>query len=732
MKTACVRRVVSLVAAVLVLWGSLCPAPGVRAQSAQSPDAYAERLREFEEFVRVNMAKDRIPGLTIGFSRDDHTWVKGFGYADLENKTPAHADSAYRLASITKSMTGEAVVQLAERGKIDLDAEIRTYVPDYPKQKWPVTVRQLLVHTGGGQTGSGLGPENVTTKDLVARISKYPIEVEPGTRYVYTTSGYNLLGAAIENVSGKSFEAYLRENLWLPLGMKDTRIDDVRGLVPNRVRGYDLADGEIKNAPFVDVSTRRGGGGATGTVPDLLRWARGAFAGKVLAPKWTDEMLAPVATKAGRWVGLGDGDEYYTLGWIIKPYNGSLGIRNEGSQKGTDTAVIYFPEKNLAIAAACNLEFAPTYKYVRKLYEIVTGEKWEARVFTREQGDAPIARALDSTYNYGALHFERHHRPFTADGKELADAFAFFNANASREALKSDFRNTARRINDGRHPLGDNQLIKVGSHIAAKLEEKNGARALDKYHTAGAIPFFADYVRLYKADAGVPKALRFTPAFEKLIERWDADWSRTWNEYTRSVVFANDMDFDAVGARLRKEFAGAEVYPDFTNDIQPLQAGIASLYSSKLGVDLYPHADELLFNWGYFIILAEQTPEGREAAKKIGGAYERPLVYFRRAFEANPSGVMKAATFLDLGGRWLKQPRMHNAAFEFIGAGVELHPQHAALRELFADLLSKMGRRDEAADSYRKAFALDPKIGKGASAEDYVTAKLNAAAATKD
>ncbi|HEX6625056.1 MAG TPA: hypothetical protein VF064_15200, partial [Pyrinomonadaceae bacterium] len=85
----------------------------------------------------------------------------------------------------------------------------------------------------------------------------------------------------------------------------------------------------------------------------------------------------------------------------------------------------------------------------------------------------------------------------------------------------------------------------------------------------------------------------------------------------------------------------------------------------------------------------------------------------------------------DLGGRWLKQPRMHNAAFEFIGAGVELHPQHSALRELFADLLLKMGRRDEAAESYRKAFALDPMIGKGATVEDYVAAKLNAAA-TKD
>ncbi|HYE14660.1 MAG TPA: serine hydrolase domain-containing protein, partial [Pyrinomonadaceae bacterium] len=454
-------RASSVVLVFALLCGLCLPAAKVRAQAqgaAKADGAYAEKIRAFEEFVRAEMERDRIPGMTVGFSRGDFTWVKGFGYADLENKTPAHADSAYRLASITKSMTGAAVVQLAERGKLDLDGEIQTYVPDYPKQKWPVTVRQLLTHTGGGQTGSGLGTERVTTKEIVARISKYPIEIEPGTRYDYQTSGYNLLGAAIEQVSGQTLEAYMRENLWLPLGMKDTRMDNVRDLVPNRVRGYDLADGEVKNAPFVDVSSRFGGGGATGTVPDLLRWARGILSGKVLSPKWAEVMLTPVSTKAGRWVGLGDGADYYTLGWIVKPITGSFSIRNEGSQKGTATAVIYFPEKNLAIAAAANLEFADTYKYISRLYELVTGDEWEVRAFTREKRDAPLARAIDGAFNYGSIYFEQHHRPMAAAPKELADAFAYFNSAASREALAADARKAAGMIRDGRHPAGGNSF----------------------------------------------------------------------------------------------------------------------------------------------------------------------------------------------------------------------------------------------------------------------------------
>jgi CubicO group peptidase (beta-lactamase class C family) len=147
----------------VVLCGLICPRGATAQGSAQQPpreaDKYADKIRAFEEFVRATMPRDRIPGMTAGFALGDYMWVEGFGYADLENRTPATEQSAYRLASITKSMTGEAIVQLAERGKLDLDAEIQKYVPDYPAQKRPVTVRNLLTHTGGGQSGSELDPK---------------------------------------------------------------------------------------------------------------------------------------------------------------------------------------------------------------------------------------------------------------------------------------------------------------------------------------------------------------------------------------------------------------------------------------------------------------------------------------------------------------------------------------------------------------------------------------------
>jgi CubicO group peptidase (beta-lactamase class C family) len=720
------KRFACLFLSAVVLCGVVSPRVSTARDSAQQSresDAYADKIRSFEEFVRASMPKDRIPGMTVGFALGDYTWVEGFGFADLENKTPAKAESAYRLASITKSMTGEAIVQLAERGKLDLDAEIQTYVPDYPVQKWPVTVRNLLTHTGGGQVGSGLGPEHVTTKEVVARISKYPIQYETGTRFDYQTAGYNLLGAAIENVSGQTFDAYMRENLLLPAGMKDTRMDDVRALIPNRVRGYDIEGGELLNSPLIDVSSRFGGGGLTGAVPDLLRWPTAAFAGKILSPKWIDEMLRPFTSKSGRFTGLGDGDTYYTLGWMVQPVNGCFAPFAAGSQKGTETLVYYFPEKRLTIAVATNLQFAPTGKYARRLYELVTGDAWEARVYTRAREDAPTALALNNAYNYGGLHFEEHHAPLTVDTKELADAFAFFNSNVTREAARADFQKVSKSIRDARHPVGNQTLVKLGSYMAARLKEKNGAAGLDKYQRDGAIPFFADYVRLYKSDSSVPKQFRFTTAFEKLIERWDADWSKTWNDYTRSLAITPETDFDAVGARLRKEFANAEVYPDYVSDLQPIQQGLAALKASKLGVDLYPHSDELLFNWAYFLIISEHSDQWRAALKTVTPDYERPVVYFRRAFESNPDGVMRAKTFLDLGGRWLKRPEMTATALDFVSVAVELYPKDAALNEMLGDFLQRAGRKDEAATAYRKAFALDPNVAKGSTLDAYLASK---------
>jgi len=193
--------------------------------------SYSETLEAFEEFVIEQMEIQKIPGLSIGFVKDDHIWTKGFGYADLENKVPARAESSYRLASVTKTITAIAVLQLVEKGKIDLDAEVQTYVPYFPKKKWPVTVRQLLGHIGGISHYKNYDVEghikvHKNTKQALDIFKDFDLVAEPGTRFNYSSYGFNLLGAVIEVASGQYYGDYLKKHIFGPLSMKDSRIDD--------------------------------------------------------------------------------------------------------------------------------------------------------------------------------------------------------------------------------------------------------------------------------------------------------------------------------------------------------------------------------------------------------------------------------------------------------------------------------------------------------------------------
>jgi CubicO group peptidase (beta-lactamase class C family) len=353
---------------------------GFVAAQTQTTDEYADKLRAFEEFVREQMEKNQVPGLTVGFVKDDYVWVKGFGSADLENQTPARADSSYRLASVQKSMTAAAVLQLVEQGKINLDAEIQTYVPYFPKKKFPVTIRQLLYHLGGIPHYVNRDVEqhikvHKTTREAIAIFENYDLVAEPGTKFSYSTYGYNLLGAAIEGVSKQPYADYMREHVWRPLVMNDTRMDDPLELIPNRVRGYQVTGGAVKNSEFVDVSNRFAGGGTRGTVGDLLRFMKGLNDGKLLSRESVALMYAPTKTRDGKISGFPKTGGY-AMGWNIVTQNTGLVVINDGGQQETRTFILNFPAKRFAIAVAQNLERDDDGAIIFRLYELVLGEKF--------------------------------------------------------------------------------------------------------------------------------------------------------------------------------------------------------------------------------------------------------------------------------------------------------------------------------------------------------------------
>ena len=185
----------------------------------------SEAQKEFEKFVVEQMALDKVPGLSVGFLKGKIIWTKAFGFSDLENKVQAKPESSYRLASITKTITAIAVLQLVEKGKIDLDADIQTYVPYFPKKKWPVTVRLLLGHLGGISHYKNYAVEgrikvHKNTTDALGIFQDFDLVAEPGTKYNYSSYGFNLLGAVIEGASGESYGNYIKKHIFEPLGIR--------------------------------------------------------------------------------------------------------------------------------------------------------------------------------------------------------------------------------------------------------------------------------------------------------------------------------------------------------------------------------------------------------------------------------------------------------------------------------------------------------------------------------
>ena len=169
------------------------------------------------------------------------------------------------------------VMQLAEAGRLDLDADVRRYVPGFPRQAWPITCRQLLSHLGGirhyrgNEWGSGRRYASVLESLDVFKDD--PLVHEPGTRFLYSTHGYTLLGAVVEAVAGRRFVEHLHESVFTPAGMTSTRDDDAREVLEGRAQGYErAADGRLRNSAPSDTSSKVHGGGHVATAADMARF----------------------------------------------------------------------------------------------------------------------------------------------------------------------------------------------------------------------------------------------------------------------------------------------------------------------------------------------------------------------------------------------------------------------------------------------------------------------------
>ncbi len=202
----------------------------VLAGATAAQELSAAKTAAIEAVIGETMRAHGIPGLTVAVRRGEVLWTRRFGEADVENHVPANPETVYRLASLSKPITAVAAMQLVEAGWLDLDADVRRYVPGFPRKPWPITSRQLLSHLAGirhyrGDEWSSV-KRYVSVLEGLDLFKDDPLVHEPGTRYLYSTYGYSLLGAVVEAAAARPFVEQLQGAVFNPAGMTAARDDD--------------------------------------------------------------------------------------------------------------------------------------------------------------------------------------------------------------------------------------------------------------------------------------------------------------------------------------------------------------------------------------------------------------------------------------------------------------------------------------------------------------------------
>ena len=315
-----------------------------------------ETNKKYSEYLEKYFQNKRIPSISAGVFKDGNIqWLDSKGMIDLETLTPAKPSALYRIASITKAITAVAVIQLYERRIIDLDADITSYVTYFPKKKWKISVRQLLNHTSGIRSYKNEDEFNSkmfysSLKDAVMTFAKDDLMFEPGTNYNYTSLGYSLLAALIENVTRMSFEDYLIENIFNPAGMKNTRVDKQREIILERVKGYEKSpDRKFVNAPLTDLSIKIAGGGLISNCEDILLFTKALLEEKLISNESLKLMTSPTILKNGKRYDYG-------LGFSLSSANDSIiYFGHYGRGTGFTTGFLVEPLTKTAVVFLINV-----------------------------------------------------------------------------------------------------------------------------------------------------------------------------------------------------------------------------------------------------------------------------------------------------------------------------------------------------------------------------------------
>jgi CubicO group peptidase (beta-lactamase class C family) len=323
----------------LVLASPLAAAPA----SNESLDRYLSKIYPAAE-----------PGAAVLVTQNGKVLLrKGYGMANLEHGVPITPETVFEVGSVTKQFTAAAILMLQERGKLSVQDDLTKYLPDFPTQGKKVTLEDLLHHTSGIPSYTGMAEwipkmrEDLSVDQLIGIFQGKPLEFDPGTKWAYDNSGYVLLGAVIEKVAGKSYERFIEDEIFQPLGMTHSYYGSWTDVIPHRAAGYDKENDHFINTPYLSMTQPYAAGSLMSTVDDLALWDRALTSGTLLKKESLDRAFTSGQLTSGQLT-------RYGYGWTLHDLAGKRVIEHGGDINGFSCDVLRIPEAGIFIVVLTN------------------------------------------------------------------------------------------------------------------------------------------------------------------------------------------------------------------------------------------------------------------------------------------------------------------------------------------------------------------------------------------
>ncbi len=328
------------------------------ANSAFAAPSAAELARKVDQLAADELATGPTAGISILVAHKGKVLLaKGYGYADVDKREPATEHTVYRLGSLSKQFTAVAVLELVDQGLIRLDESIRTYLPGYPEVGQPITPRHLLNHTSGLVSYTAQSEywkhmnDDLPHSTVLGWFASRDLAYTPGDRYVYSNSGYFVLGLIIEQVTGESYAEYVQREILDPLKLRETYYDDGKKSVSNRALGYARDEKKIVPARELNMNLAYSVGGMASSVLDIYALHTALRAGKLITPESYAIMTSPA------WLNNGDFSKY-GMGFHVDTWDGLHVLRHGGLVFGFKTCYYYYPKQDLTVIILMNTEEA--------------------------------------------------------------------------------------------------------------------------------------------------------------------------------------------------------------------------------------------------------------------------------------------------------------------------------------------------------------------------------------